>query len=281
MRIQFCSDLHLDFNPHKEFNELLTPVAPVLALLGDIGDPESKILADFLDWCCRFWEQVLYIPGNHEFWRMLPGSTKTIDSAMKDLHTIAKRHKNLMICWRQKLVSEDGVTILATPLWSRPAEGVIPHEQEKAWIDSDRTFDNRTLSALHEADLRWIVQECKSAKNKLVVILTHYAPSLMLIDRKEIRSPDVTLYASDLDVLIRPPIVAWACGHIHQAVQWLKGWETATGESGTVLITTNPYGYPRDRSAYRTDAVLRIDPSAIKTPNVDECLSGMNCKTLG
>lgn len=280
MRIQFCSDLHLDFNPRREFNELITPVAPVLALCGDIGDPESQILADFLDWCCRNWEQVLYIPGNHEFWRMLPGSQKTIDSAMDDLQRIARPHKNLKICWRQKLVSEDGIIVLATPLWSRPAEGVVPHESERAWVDKDRTFDNRLMHMLHEADLKWLTQECKLARNKMVVVLTHYAPSLMLIDRKRIQNPDATLYASDLDVLIRPPIVAWVCGHIHQAVQWYKEWETATGESGQILITTNPYGYPKDYSQYRTDAVLRIDPSLIKTPGVDECLSGMNCKIL-
>lgn len=280
MRIQFCSDLHLDLNPRQEFTELLTPVAPCLALLGDIGDPESQTLADFLSWCCRTWEQVLYIPGNHEFWRMQPGSTKTLDSTLERLFTLAKPYVNLKICWRQRFVSEDGILVLATPLWSRPAEGVIPHESEKAWVDSDRSFDRETLTKLHNADLQWIVQECKTAKNKLVVVLTHYAPSLMLIDRKHIRRPDVTLYASDLDVLIRPPIVAWVCGHVHQTVQWFKEWETATGESGKILVTTNPYGYRHENAAYRTDAVLRIDPNAFKTLGVDECLSGMNCKSL-
>lgn len=262
MRIQYCSDLHLEMNPVVEYTTLLTPVAPVLALLGDIGDPESPELQKFIEWCTRMWKQVLYVPGNHEFWRLKPGSKKTIPSALAILRSYEKLYPNLMILWRGKVYSEDGIIVLGTPLWSRPAEGVIPHEHERAWVDNDRTFDAQTLSTLHQEDLNWIKKEINAAKGTMVVMLTHYAPSLLLINRNWIERPESTLYASDLDILIRPPIVAWACGHIHQSIEWLKGWESATGETGVVLLTTNPRGYPRDASGYRTDAVLRIDPSA-------------------
>ncbi len=280
MRIQFCSDLHLEINEPKEFPELLEPVAPVLALLGDIGDPESEVFDTFLDWCCRRWSQVLFVPGNHEFWRMKPETKKTIHTVIARFRVLEERYKNLKFCWRQKLYSEDGVILLATPLWSRPAEGVIPHESEKAWVDRDRSFDRETLHKLHEADLQWLIHELKLAKNQKVVVLTHYAPSLMLIDSRFIQHPDETLYASDLDTLLRPPIVAWACGHVHQSVQWLRDWETATGESGQVLITTNPCGYKYENPYYRKEAVLRIDPSATILRSEDECLVGMSCKSL-
>jgi hypothetical protein len=249
-------------NPFVEYTTLLTPVAPVLALLGDIGDPESEELGKFLEWCTRTWKQVLYVPGNHEFWRLKPGSRKTIPSALGILRGYEKLYPNLMIMWRGKVYSEDGIIVLGTPLWSRPAEGVIPHEHERAWVDNDRTFDAQTLSTLHQEDLNWIKQELKVARGTMVVMLTHYAPSLLLINRNWIERPESTLYASDLDILIRPPIVAWACGHIHQSIEWLKGWESATGETGVVLLTTNPRGYANDSSGYRTDAVLRIDPTA-------------------
>jgi hypothetical protein len=280
MRIQFCSDLHLEFNPPVEFPELLEPIAPVLALLGDIGDPESQQLMSFLDWCCRHWSQVLYVPGNHEFWRVKPGTTKTIQSVIQIFRDFEKNHKNFKFCWRQKLYSEDGIIILATPLWSRPAEGVIPHELEHAWVDRDRSFDAKTLNTLHEADLKWLQYELKSSSNEMVVVLTHYAPSLMLIDPRMVKHPDETLYASDLDTLLRPPIVAWACGHIHQSIQWLRDWEEATGESGQILITTNPYGYKHENPSYRKEAVLRIDPSATRLLAAEECLAGMSCKIL-
>lgn len=280
MRIQFCSDLHLEMNQRKEFPELLEPIAPILALLGDIGDPESELLPTFLDWCCRHWSQVLYVPGNQEFWKVKPGTEKTFQSVFNWFGALEKKYTNFKFCWRQKLYSEDGVILLATPLWSRPSEGILPHEMEHAWVDGDRSFDAETLSKLHESDLRWLEHELKIARHKTVVILSHYAPSLMLVDSRAVGHPDETLYASDLDTLLRAPIVAWACGHTHSSIQWLKDWEEATGESGQVLITTNPYGYDPGNMWYRKDAVLRIDPGAKKILTEEESPAGMSYKNL-
>jgi hypothetical protein len=233
-----------------------------------------------LDWCCRHWSQVLVLPGNHEFWRMKAGSQKTIESVLEGFRRLEGQYKNLKFCWRQTLHSEDGVIILATPLWSRPAEGSIPHPSEQAWIDPDRSFDTDTLRKLHEADLNWLRRELKIHATRTVVVLTHYAPSLMLIDRRVVRHPDQSLYASDLDTLLRAPIVAWASGHTHSSVQWLRDWEEATGDSGQVLIVTNPYGYDQENPYYRKEAVLRIDPEANQSLGAEECLAGMSCKIL-
>lgn len=282
MRIQYCSDLHLEINKKIEYPTLLEPVAPVLALVGDIGDPESVELESFLTWCCGAWKQVIYIPGNHEFWRVKPGTRKTVNSAMAILKGFEAKLPNLMVCWRTKFVSEDGVVVLATPLWSRPAEGVIPHENEHAWIDPDRSFDSETLSRLHEADLLWLQRELQINRKRTVVVLTHYAPSLMLVDRRLVKEADESLYASDLDTLIRPPIVAWVCGHVHQTIQWTKDWENANGESGNVLILTNPRGYHDENIYYRKECVLRIDPKAHahSKQDEDECLFETTYKTL-
>lgn len=282
MRIQYCSDLHLEINKKKEYPTLLEPVAPILALVGDIGDPESAELETFLTWCCSAWKQVIYVPGNHEFWRVKPGTRKTVNSAMAILKGFEAKLPNLMVCWRTKFVSEDGVVVLATPLWSRPAEGVIPHEYEHAWIDPDRSFDSETLSRLHEADLLWLQRELQINRKRTVVVLTHYAPSLLLVDRRLVKEADESLYASDLDTLIRPPIVAWVCGHVHQTIQWTKEWENANGESGSVLILTNPRGYHDENIYYRKECVLRIDPTAHahSKQDEDECLFETNYKTL-
>ena len=280
MRIQFCSDLHLGLNPDVEFPKLVEPAATVLALLGDIGDPESLLFLSFINYCCRNWEQVLFVPGNHEFWRLEPGSTKTVESALDSLRSLEKTYVNFKLCWRTRLVSEDGVLVLATPLWSRPAEGLVTDPSELPWIDRDRTFDAALLSHLHETDLKWISNECKKAQNQTVVILTHYGPTLMLMERDRILDADVTLFASDLETVLRPPIVSWACGHTHQSVQWLKEWESGTGESGTILITSNPKGFPHRNPQFRIDSVLRIDPLASKLRSEGQSLSEMNYKSL-
>lgn len=280
MRIQYCSDLHLGINGRVEFPTILEPVAPILALVGDIGDPENSDLEPFLTWCCNVWKQVLYIPGNHEFWKLKPGTRKTIDSGFNLLKKMEDKLPNLMICWRTKFISEDGVVVLATPLWSRPAEGILSHDYEHSWVDPDRSFDAETLHRLHEADLHWLKRELQINRKRTVVVISHYAPSLMLIDRRVVKDPDETLYASDLDTLIRPPIVAWICGHTHQTVQWLKHWENADGESGDVLIVSNPQGYNGENIFYRKECVLKIDPRSTKNLTEAGFLSGRSYKIL-
>ena len=273
MRIQYFSDVHLEINktPAKGYEELLVPVAPILALCGDIGDPESPEYEAFLKWASSQWKQVLLVPGNHEFWRLKPGSQKTIESTLFLLRSFEQKFPNVCLLWRTKLMSEDNVVILGCPLWSRPAEGLVPHESEKAYVDRDNSFDARTLTQLHETDLAWLKRELRQIReNTPVVVLTHYAPTLLLINRDNVSDAESTLYASDLDILLRPPVVAWICGHVHQVVQWTKSWSTATGESGSVLIVTNPRGYPRQESGWRRDAVLRIDPELYNQVNDSE-----------
>ena len=282
MRIQICSDLHLwDNEIQKEgFIEILEPSAPVLALLGDIGDPESKILPIFIDWCCKHWEQVLYVPGNHEFWRLIPGTKKNIDLTLDMLRQYETKYTNFKLCWQTKFVSEDGILILATPLWSRPSEGVTPNDGEQTWFDRDRTFDRMTLTSLHQKDLNWINRECKLAENHAIICLTHYAPTLMLIDRDRIQDPEVTLFASDIETALRPPIVAWACGHTHQSVMWTKSWENASGIDGEVLLVSNPRGSKGSNRFYRKEFVLKIDPSQFKRPQIGEYPFGRIDKSL-
>ena len=74
MRIQYASDLHLEFSENSSYlkhNPLLA-VGDVLVLAGDIGyigdDNYSK--HPFWDWASQNYKQVIVIPGNHEFYKL-------------------------------------------------------------------------------------------------------------------------------------------------------------------------------------------------------------------
>lgn len=67
--IQISSDIHLEFYGDKsiDYSQIIIPSAPILALLGDIGIPESEntIYRDFLLHMADKFELVLVIAGNH------------------------------------------------------------------------------------------------------------------------------------------------------------------------------------------------------------------------
>lgn len=69
IRIQLMSDLHLEIErgdemDYEKFN--ISAVAPILALLGDIGLVQDERLFRFIRKLLYQFETVLYILGNHE-----------------------------------------------------------------------------------------------------------------------------------------------------------------------------------------------------------------------
>ena len=68
LKIQIISDIHLEVN--KDF--AVTPKAPYLALLGDIGDPGSARYLDFLLEQAGKFEKVFVLIGNHSCYGRTP-----------------------------------------------------------------------------------------------------------------------------------------------------------------------------------------------------------------
>lgn len=236
MRIQYCSDLHLGIQPTPlDFTRLVVPTAPVLALLGDVGTPDSAEFRRFIHWCCTQWARVLFVPGNHEFWRLTAETQHlTPDEILGSLRAFETQYPNFTLCWRTTFIGDDGNILLATPLW-RP----VPDDTDRS--DPARVFDAATVTRLYNEDIRWLQTELRHHIHKQVIVLTHYEP----------------FFATTHNLLTKP-INAWICGHTHSTLHWMKPWETTTGESGTILLVSNSYGYSPSNPQFQTDAVLSL-----------------------
>lgn len=73
MKIQYASDLHLEFKENSNFlkHHPLTVSAEVLVLAGDIGyiGDDNYSRHPFWGWASENYRQVIVIPGNHEFYK--------------------------------------------------------------------------------------------------------------------------------------------------------------------------------------------------------------------
>lgn len=73
MKIQYASDLHLEFGANTAIlrEHPIQPVGDVLVLAGDISylDDDSLNKHPFWDWASDNFQEVIVIPGNHELYR--------------------------------------------------------------------------------------------------------------------------------------------------------------------------------------------------------------------
>lgn len=210
-RMQYLSDLHLEY---KSIVPKIKPVGTYLALLGDIGNPYHCNYRDFLTQVSYKFEKVFVIPGNHEYW-----NHDNMDATINQIVKITSRFPNLYLLNNDSYQLDD-ITILGTTLWSEI--GLSNQSQYNKRGDHanilyrDQKITVKDINKIHNKAVAWLEQEIP--KSKKTIVLTHHLPSYQLIIPKYrgVRYEMIhDRFASHLDYLIQPSIVAWLSGHSH------------------------------------------------------------------
>lgn len=78
MKIQYISDLHLEFPQNREYikNNPIIPSADILIIAGDLGYLNlrrkhhiyEKYCDKLLEYCSKNWKYTIIVPGNHEYY---------------------------------------------------------------------------------------------------------------------------------------------------------------------------------------------------------------------
>ena len=254
MRLQIASDLHLELRPKLTPKEIVEPAAPLLALLGDVAPLDHENLIPFLEWCSEHWETVIWIPGYLE---LLSG--RNLAAAVQTMRDIAANFENLVVLDREGMVSSDGIYIFGLTFWKFPKDGTaIWNPNFHRYIEAEPSpVDSTLMRALHREDLAWL-KKITSAQTEPIVILSHMSPMTWLQEQTFVADPDKSLVIPEIELLLRPPVVAWLSGYNHQSVEFQKDWSDATGSQGVVYMASNPLGRPLENLAYKRDAVVRI-----------------------
>jgi Icc-related predicted phosphoesterase len=249
MRVQFVSDLHLNVWGSIPFEKILEPKAKVLVLAGDIGHPDSIQLRSFLKWCSLRWDTIFWIPGHHEMTDVWHLKSRVYDENLAHMRVVCAEYPNIQLLHRDAFVTEDGFVFLGCPLWAR-----LTSMSEE--LSSDPVA--QSITKHYEEDLKWLRSQIRSAELP-VVVATHYPPTYTLFDRTLVNKPTGVPFALETEALMRPPVVAWICGYLHDSVEIHKEYMDAEGRPGEVLIVSNALGYPDEPThAFRKDAVLRL-----------------------
>lgn len=235
MRVQVLSDLHLEFGESElDFDDV-----DVIVFAGDVHIGEKGFL-----WIKEKISNVpvLYIPGNHEYYR---------STYPKLLHKLLQASVGTNIHVLEKSsVDIDGIRFHGTTLWTSfelfgdpKIAGPICQERMNDYklIRLDPSYSKlRSIDThlFHYRSLKWLKESLLTSEAKKNIVITHHAPSPKSIPEKYKSDIISAAYASDLEEFIketRPDI--WIHGHVHEPFDYMID---------KTRIICNPHGYMHD-----------------------------------
>lgn len=235
MKLQYCSDLHLEFPENKRFilENPIVPVGDVLILAGDIIPFTLMDLhEDFFDYVSNNFKMTLWIPGNHEYYYYERTDTYgKIDMKIRD---------NVFLV--NNIVKEiDDVRIICTTLWS-----AIPSDKadliQKAMSDFKVIKPNKSeflvedYNYLHEQSISFLNEVLKESTDKTNIVISHHVPTFLNYPQKYIDSKINVAFASEQSEMIKShKIDHWIFGHHHSNMPDFS--------IGKTIMHTNQLGY--------------------------------------
>jgi predicted phosphohydrolase len=236
-KFQIVSDLHIEYKNNKFHDplDLITPVAPILIMAGDIGNfYKYEQLKDYMEKVCEMFDAVIYVPGNSEYYQVVDQKPLSMKILFERMLKINENIKNLHILNRDS-VRINNVCITGCTLWSKP-EVTLPK-----FIVRIKDMYTSKYANLHNKDKKYIkkmIKYCNSRDLKLLVV-THHCPSFQVIPVKKDSDKYISLYASNMDYMLDNKYIhTWIAGHIHINFDLIT-------ENGTRLVG-NQYGKPKD-----------------------------------
>jgi|CXWL01.1.fsa_nt_gi predicted phosphodiesterase len=243
MRLQYLSDLHLEFHADDGASFVASLDAAgvdVLILAGDIAVAEQigPALARF---CAHYADaMVVYVHGNHEFY----GTTR--DQVVAMTRAACERHPNLR--WLDGDVTEIcGTRFLGAPLWFPDPGPARAPKMAMNDFHAIQGFENWVYNE-NARTIRFFEQHLRAGD----VVVTHHLPAQACVAAPWKGSSLNAFFVCDLERLIRlrrPRL--WVHGHTHESVDLVVGH---------TRIVCNPFGYvPRELNAgFQDSAVIEV-----------------------
>lgn len=242
MKLAIFSDLHNEFTPWAPPESIKD--ADVVMLAGDIDVGEKGVL-----WAAKTFSQpVIYVPGNHEFYKGV------YQSVLKKMRTAAQDTNVHLL--NDGEVTIDGVQFIGSTLWTdfelsgtKPISALFAlekmHDYRVIRFNQGGRYRKLTVGdtvRLHSEGLAYLKQQLTTLKNnnQKTVVITHHAPSVQSVVPEYKDDKLAPAYCSNLDAILHEfePLL-WIHGHTHHNVDY---------HIGNTRVLSNQRGYvPEER----------------------------------
>jgi predicted phosphohydrolase len=234
-KIQFASDLHLEFPKNRQFisENPLQAVGDILVLSGDIV-PFAVMdkYDDFFNYVADHFEYTYWLPGNHEYYHF--------DIADKSGVLNEKIRSNVTLVNNTSVI-HNGVSIHFSTLWSQISianqwqieRNLNDFHQIK---HNGSHFTSEHYNTLHHESLNFIKQSVNQSNTDKMVVFSHHCPTFLNYPPKYKGDVLNEAFATELyDFIETSNIAFWAYGHHH--------CNTPDFFIGNTRLVTNQLGY--------------------------------------
>ncbi|AZA46899.1 metallophosphoesterase [Chryseobacterium carnipullorum] len=252
MKIQYCSDLHLEFPENKKYllENPIIPTAEILVLAGDIIP--FAILdqhQEFFDYLSDHFEMVFWIPGNHEYYH-------------SDIHqrtgSFEEKIRENVILLNNKVKSFGETKLIFSTLWSYISpQNKFEIQQSlndfRLIKNAGKAFDTKVYTNLFFDNFNFLKTAILEEKSFKKVIVTHHVPTMLNYPPQYKGSAINQAFATELSEFIEEnELDYWLYGHHH--------YNSEIFEIGKTKLLTNQLGYVRSNEhlGYRNNAIFDI-----------------------
>ena len=166
-RLQYASNLNVNRLLLSQGKQLLKPVAPNLALLGDIGLPNCKKTSEFFAWCNDQYENVYWVPGFLEMADQEGKKTwiERIDECDESIRGL----RNVRICLKYKTtIKEPHFQLLLSPIWQFTEDPIYTYTRY-----GPKQMTHEDFAVLRNSDMNWLLHS--GARHSLPVAWMTYS----------------------------------------------------------------------------------------------------------
>ena len=241
LKIQFVSDLHLEFLQNRQYlqDHPLQVTGDILLIAGDsayldLPDSDSDTYGSysFWDWASRHYQQVIVCLGNHDFYAHYDLST------MPDSYCRQIRHN--VHAYYNSVVSIGDIDIIISTLWSKiePCDAFLTERNVSDFyrIMSDgHRLTAEDFNREHARCLQFIQQAVVESKAKTKIVLTHHVPTHLCTAQEFCGSTISGAFTVELgEYIVDSGIDYWIYGHSHRNID---------AQIGGTRILSNQLGY--------------------------------------
>lgn len=252
MKIQYASDLHLEFEENARYlhEHPLEVTGEVLVLAGDIGYLGNRTFErhPFWSWAADNYEQVIAVPGNHELYGGYD---------IEELHDgWSHKIRSNVRYYYNAVISLGDTDLIATTLWGQidflKAARIMLCVNDFKHIRSRR--DLMCWQRFNEEHFRcfhFLNDSVKQSTAKHIVVISHHVPARTLMAPEFLNSDLNGAFMVDLtDYIQAGPIDYWIYGHSHRNID---------GMIGKTTCLSNQLGYVASEEHALFDAAKYIE----------------------